>query len=38
MNFVSWEVYLRNLYYDYEFTRNLATRSKNQNILSRFFI
>ena len=38
MNNIAWEAYFRNLYYKYEFTRNLATRSKNQNILSQPFI
>ena len=38
MNIITWKAYLRNLYYEYEFARNLATRSKNQNIHSRFLV
>ena len=32
MNIITWKAYLRNSYYEYELARNLATRSKNQNI------
>ena len=32
MNINTWKAYLRNSYYEYEHARNLATRSKNQNI------
>ena len=38
MNITTWEAYLRNSYNEYELARNLATRSKNQNIHSRFFV
>ena len=38
MNIMTWKAYLRNSYYQYRLARNLATRSKNQNIHSRFFI
>ena len=38
MNIKTWKAYLRNSYYEYELSRNLATRSKNRNIYSRFFI
>ena len=38
MNIITWKAYLRNSYYEYELARNLAKRSKNQNIHSRFFV
>ena len=38
MNIITWKVYLRNSYYEYERGRNLATLSKNPNIHSRFFV
>ena len=38
MNIITWKEYLRYSYYEYELTSNLATRRKNQNIHSRFFI
>ena len=34
----TWKPYLKNSYYEYELARNLATRNKNQNIHSRFFV
>ena len=36
MNIITWKAYLRNLYYDYELARNLATRSKNQTFILGF--
>ena len=36
MNIITWKTYLRNPYYECELARNLATRSKNQSIHSRF--
>ena len=38
MNIITWKAYLRNSYYEYELAINLATRSKNQNFNSQFFV
>ena len=38
MNIINWKAYLRNSYYEYKLAKNLATRSKNQNIHFRFFV
>ena len=38
INTTTWKAYLRNSYYEYELAKNLATRSKNENIHSLFFV